>query len=414
MVDLGTNSGTSAVVAVTVAQPVPAGELVIVVLGGGRDADEATVTDTAGSEYLAAAVSNSANNWNALAAIRYALLPAPLDAGDTVTATFNASSPRNVVWVLHARDVQVLDQQAASDRDSSPSVTAQGSVTSATGLVIAATLTASSTLETFSAPAAYMAGPVWSSYRSSGIFAWQDSTTLTGRPVFAPPVVQRDLQYLSAIAVFKAGTPRTPAALALSHTDNSRNLSVSWSGGEGTGGVGGATVEYRDPTNGNWDVVANVNADVSASGQSLQLPGDGWVNNWNGPVEMRLVRRWDGTVLGVFPQSLECTTAAASTTPTGSTDEDCDGNWDNVSCTAYAWTSSTVYQPPASACVNVNPAATIPCDGAHDGDTRYTATTQTTSGPDAVSSYGSQSQTCTGAADGAVRWTCTGSGCTHQ
>lgn len=119
-----------------------------------------------------------------------------------------------------------------------------------------------------------------------------------------------------------------PTALALSHSANWIAFSVSWTAGSGNGGAGGCKLQFQN--GGSWvDITSasSLNCDANLS-SSFSLNGNGWKSSWGGTA-IRVVRVGSGTVLGTFPQTLNCSGTAASMTQTTNTDEGCDGSWDD-------------------------------------------------------------------------------------
>jgi hypothetical protein len=212
------------------------------------------------------------------------------------------------------------------------------------------------------------------------------------------------------IAAFEAGTQAAPSKLSLSHTDNSKSLTVSW-----TAGVGNGTclLQYQKTSTTWTSLAAPVDCDSDANALAATLPGNGWVSSWAAPVPLRLVRQYDGAVLGTFPQTLNCTSEPGSyqvATPT--VDEDCNGQWDNATYASYAWTSiSTLASGTYTACNDSTIASSSTCSAADLNAVRYTDGTSTANSPSTIWSSADlgTAPTCPGSDTGYVQWYCDGS-----
>ncbi len=408
---LGSDSGTSATQGVTVGQAVPAGQLLVVLAAAGDGVTTATVTDSASHVWLVAVHEREGDVDNAYVGIHYTTLATPLAAGSTISVTFGGTSATNQMVALAASGVGQLDQQDGAKRTTNPNVSTRGVVTSAVGLVVGVSVAGDTTPNTFTVPGTFTAASSWAVSRSSGITGYRTSAALTGTQSFNPTTSTMSDEYLSAVAVFKPGSAALPTGLSLSHTPNTRDVTVSWTAGSGTGGEDGCVLQRF--SGGAWSSLRNVNCDEGATADDITLPGDGWVPTWTS-MDVRLARRYDLTPQGTFPQQLTCAVTAPSANSTPNTDEDCNGSWDNATCTSYAWANTQTFNPPVSACLNDNSTATFACNAAVAGDNRYTDGVATTSTPDAVTSYNSANTTSTANDRGAVRWPSQGGGCTFQ
>jgi len=140
----------------------------------------------------------------------------------------------------------------------------------------------------------------------------------------------------------KAVCTGPPTALSLSQTANSRDFTVSWTGGSGNGGVNGCKLQYY--TGAVWTdlTFANYNCDANATNVAAQLNGDGFAQStWaTTGLQIRLVRISDSTVMGTFATKATCAATGGSGGPTPTVDEDCDTFWDNSysSCNSCTWT----------------------------------------------------------------------------
>lgn len=390
---------------------VPAGQLLVVLAAAGDGVTTATVTDSASHVWLVAVFEREGDLDNAYVGIHHTTLATPLAAGTTITVTFGGTSATNQMVALAASGVGQLDQQDGTKRSVSPNVSTRGPVTSAVGLVVGVTVAGDTTPNTFTAPGTFTATSSWAVSRSSGITGYRTSATLSGTQSFNPTTSIGSDEYLSAVAVFKPGSATLPTGLSLTHAANARDFTVSWTAGSGTGGEDGCVIQRG--SGGTWSTLRNVNCDEDATADNITLPGDGWTPGWTS-LDVRLARRYDLTPQGSFPQQLTCAPTAPAPGSTPNTDENCDGTWDNASCTSYTWANTQTFNPPVSACVNDNPTATFACNAPALGDNRYTDGVATSANPDAVTSYNSANTTCTGNDMGAVRWTCQGNGCTYQ
>ncbi len=122
---------------------------------------------------------------------------------------------------------------------------------------------------------------------------------------------------------------RAPSSLVLSHSDRNRSISVSWTAGSGNGGASGCKLQFY--TGSGWsDITAatNLNCDANSTSASYNLNASGWKSNWNA-TQVRLVRKSDSSLMGVFAQTLSCSTTSGSSSSTPLIDEDCNGEWDN-------------------------------------------------------------------------------------
>jgi len=144
-----------------------------------------------------------------------------------------------------------------------------------------------------------------------------------------------------------------PTNLTLSHATRAKPFLVSWTAGGDNGGAGGCKLQFNNISS--WaDIAAgaNVNCDADSSGATYDLNASGWKANWDG-TQVRLVRKSDLEVMGVFPQSLACAATAGSGSPTPTIDEDCDGNWDNTvigECLSWGTQHCTIFYYGSSNC----------------------------------------------------------------
>lgn len=409
---LGTDTGTATVQSITLTAAVPAGQLVVVVAAGGDNATSVTVTDSGSNTWYTAVRESGGDTNDCYTGIHYMLPQATLPVGATVTATFNNTSANNAIWAFTATGVTMPDQQNGTQRTTNPTVTTTGAVTSALGLVVGVSVTGDITANTFSAPAGFTNALAWDTSRSSGIMGYRFSTTLTGTQAFGPTTSNGSNEYLSSVAVFRPGTAAAPSSPGVNHTANADAFTASWSAGAGNGGVDGCVLQWQTGAS-TWSTLRNVNCDVNTAAQAADLPPSGWVAAWSS-INTRVVRRYDLRNPVVFPQALTCTPMAPAGSPTPSVDEDCDGLWDDVSCTSYTWVNTQTLAAPNSACLNDEAVANRACDSSILGDNRYTDGVGTTTPPDMGMSYGSANTVCTGNDMGAVRWNCQGTGCDYH
>lgn len=126
-------------------------------------------------------------------------------------------------------------------------------------------------------------------------------------------------------------TDAPPTNLSITHYSNYSYFYFSWTGGYGNGGTGGCKIQFlKNGTT--WTDLALQNCDSNRTNAIVNLPGDGWTNNFNSSgVSVRVIRTSDSVVLGSFSQKLLCYSAGYSTYSTPTYDENCNGYWDDYS-----------------------------------------------------------------------------------
>ena len=123
-----------------------------------------------------------------------------------------------------------------------------------------------------------------------------------------------------------------PTNLAISHTEWSRNFSVTWTAWSGVSAAWWCKLQYNANETTWTDVSGTYDCDTDATSQAATFPAtDNWTNNFDGTwVQLRLALV-DETQLDIFTNRATCTSWWASWSSTPNYDEDCDGRWDNTS-----------------------------------------------------------------------------------
>jgi hypothetical protein len=170
-----------------------------------------------------------------------------------------------------------------------------------------------------------------------------------------------------------AASSYNPSNLILSQVTRSRSFTVSWTAGTGNGGASGCKLQFY--TGSGWSDItsaANVNCDADSASAPFTLNGDGWKPNWNG-TQVRLLRKSDSSTMGVSPAPLSCVNVPGSATPTPTIDEDCDGYWDNSTCSFCSYyqkkwcMDNQFWSSNDSTCTG----SVTPCGGASPGYSLY-------------------------------------------
>ena len=133
----------------------------------------------------------------------------------------------------------------------------------------------------------------------------------------------------ASCSIANAACVVSPTNLLLTHSANSKTLTVAW-----TGGSNNTNCKLQFNNAGTWTDIASalsLNCDTNTS-TTLSLNGDGWKSNWGG-TPVRLVRNSDNSSVGTFAQNLNCTITSGNTSSTPNFDENCNGVWDDPSTT---------------------------------------------------------------------------------
>lgn len=109
-----------------------------------------------------------------------------------------------------------------------------------------------------------------------------------------------------------------PSGLSLTHTTRTNIVTLSWT----SGGTGADRCVVQVQNGSSWKTVAPVNCNQPASNLSVTLKN--LPANWGG-VQLRLASHDGFYPLVNFPQTLNCTAIPASSSPTDTIDENCDG-----------------------------------------------------------------------------------------
>lgn len=419
MITLGQNTSITNSVTVTVSQSVPVGWLVVAAVGNGG-ADLFTVSDSR-SNVWSDAVQRPAGGGrtsSAVAGISFTVLTHALSAGDTIVATFSGgTSVQGALSVVASPDFGSLDTFGAAqsqDRVATFTVSTSANLSSPTELVIGAAATGcADTPLDFTLSGGFSQLQSWSVAGASGVLGQLSGSALSGKPAFGATASAGQCTYVAAIAAFEPGAPRSPTALSLSHTPNAKSYSVSFTAGRGNGGPGGCSVQYQQ-TNGVWRSDTSVDCDSNASGVSGTLPNTTRLTPWTS-APVRLIRISDNAVLGQFPQALTCSPKAGSSVSTPTVDEDCDGTWDNTTCTTFNWVYQNTYASNFTACTNSQgTASSYACTAATQGEKRYTDGLSQALTPTQVWSSDQVGTGCQGSYTGAVEWLCVPSNCTYH
>ncbi len=409
VIDLGSAETLTSPVTLTLSQPVPAGALVVAVAIAGNPIG--AVSDSQGNTWQVRVDDSSCGQCGGAAIFTSALTHA-LAAGDTVTVQTGPTSAA-ALWLLRAPGFPFLDQigDDGGDTTATPTVTTSAAILDPVELVVGAFATRGSTTLVVSESFTEVANATSDS--ASGLIAYRQSAGLVG-PQALQASSSSARRFSGVIATFYGGTPEPPTGLALSHTANRRGFTVGWTGGRGNGGPSGCQVQVA--TSGGFVSVSSVNCDATTTGKSVNLPlAADWYGGAWASTSARLVRVSDGAVLGTFSTPLSCSPLVSSSSPTPTIDEDCDGTWDDHTCTACSWVSGTIYDSSFTACTNSSGvAATFGCDLAAENVRRYTNGTVVGGTPTTTWSSDMVGTACQGSYTGAVTWTCTCTGCTYN
>lgn len=398
---------------ILLAQPVAMGTSVALALVAGTD-DGLSVSDTRGNTWIRVAHDSSCGACGT-ASLYTATLTNAWTAGDSVTIG-GSSGDLIGAWLSALNAYPFFDvagTYGSSMISASPSVATTAAPLEPDEVLIAAFATEDALTLTSSPDGGFTTELSITDSDLSGIIASKVGTGLSGiqRYSASSSVPER---FSGFIATFYGGTQRPPTGLSLSHTPNSRSFTVSWTGGRGNGGGVGCAVQYRGPS-GSWVTAQNTSCDTDANARTITLPGG---TNWYGgswsSVQVRVIRNGDQAVLGTFLTPLTCAARAASSTPTPTIDEDCDGTWDDRSCTTFSWVRGTVYSTSFTACTNSSDTTpTKACSSTNEVETRYTEG-QGTQSPAVAFSSSSYGSACVGPYTGATAWTCTASNCSYR
>lgn len=189
-----------------------------------------------------------------------------------------------------------------------------------------------------------------------------------------------------------------PTNLSLTHTNNNRSMTISWTGGTS---AGTCNLQYlRDGST--WtNFSTGHNCDSTASFTAYFPTTNYWTNNFNGTgVQVRVVRASDSSPYGTFPQTAKCSNIGDSYSPTPDIDENCNGMWDD----SYPQYTNTTYGgcPSGQQCLQNNN---------YYSDPGYTTPSTTCSGYP-VATSGPYCGAGGGCWDG-FSGTTTGSGCSY-
>lgn len=171
----------------------------------------------------------------------------------------------------------------------------------------------------------------WSSTEAASTSAWtlRPNTGVQG-------MTAKNISYFARCVRSSAISDGTvhPTSLSVNHSSGNKNFSVSWTAGSGQNGAGGCKLQYFKDGNTWTDLAGTYNCDANATNVAATLPATaGWTNssgNWDATgVSIRLQRVSDSAGIGLFSNTLKCSSRAGSSSPTPNLDEDCDRNWDD-------------------------------------------------------------------------------------
>ncbi len=383
------------------------------------------VSDSAGNDYYMVADDGTASGGVAIFVGR---LNSSLLAGDdTINVYFgDGTDPGGgAVWALFTQSVTMLDAAAASHSNNtnhvpSTSITETGQLVGNSDLVVGTVETACTSPSTIAVDGGGLIEADQESNASTvASFDYSTAVGQAGQQMLLQATVTNGThcQMSGAVAAFYTGPQANPSNLSLTHVNNSQQLTVSWTAGQGNGGINECILEYQD-VDSSWNFFDAVDCDQTFSNLAVNLPGDGWVGSWTTPRTVRLTR-WDGVVMGYFPQTLVCTPMSGSPNPTPTIDEDCDGVWDNSVCPGFAWTLQNTYSN-FQACSNtIDTSPGSPCIAQTVNAIRYTAGTGTSLNPSATWSSDGANATCPGpdpdgGPPGTVEWQCLSVTCSYN
>lgn len=118
--------------------------------------------------------------------------------------------------------------------------------------------------------------------------------------------------------------------IKLTHSPGQRNFKINIAGLPG--GHNNCRMQYEK----NGSVWTNLSSEFICNERmkdvSFDLPSnDGWTNNFNSSgVRVRIVKSSDLSEVAVFSEKLTCLNKVSAVAPTPTTDENCDGRWDDV------------------------------------------------------------------------------------
>lgn len=391
---------------VTLTAGAPAGTKLIALLGtenggstGFTDPRGNTWTRLVGGNYCAAC--GSVGLWQTT-------LTTAMQPGDVITTTNSTS----LLWIANPGPYTALDVNGsnATGQTTAPSVQTNTAVTNADELQVGM-------FSTRNQVAVSLDGGWTTTATSTGNLL---SSVMGFRQVMGGSGVQTlsgssatSQRFGTLIATFYAGVQANPTQLSLTHTANERTFAVSWVGGRANGGAGGCALQVQ--TLNGWSTVANVNCDATTSMSAATLGADGWYGGPWSTVAVRLLRQSDSAVVGTFVDTLHCASKGSSATSTPSTDENCDNQWDDRTCSSFQWTSGPTYPAGFTACTNSSGYSISPvqCNSGNDGLVRYVEAQYGPVSPSIAPSSDQYGTACMGSGSGAVTWTCGGTNCSY-
>jgi hypothetical protein len=139
-------------------------------------------------------------------------------------------------------------------------------------------------------------------------------------------------------------TPTNPTNLALSHTSGNKTFTFSWTWWSNNW-WSCKLQYYKDGTT--WTNISETtyDCDSTITNQLVTLPWDGWNSAWSS-IQVRIIKTSDSAILWTFSQNLTCSSVAWSVSSTPNIDEDCNGEWNNISWVwdrVLEWTDNTYY-----------------------------------------------------------------------
>lgn len=377
-----------------------------------------TVVDSRGNTWVRVTSSQACGSCGTVGVFRAQLTTALL-AGDTVALNDVQDKPAGL-WVAATPAFPWVDQLGSGPGDNTLMPTAQTNlaVTDPFELVVGVIGTGSTNgcnngvLLVPNAPG--VIGLQYGVPGGTGLAGYYVGSGLMGPQSFTA-TSPASCRFSSVVTTFYGGAPAAPTGLSLTHVANAKTLLASWTGGRGNGGATGCQLQVNVGTT--WTSLGAANCDLTTSGRSYALPSTtGWAGTSWSNLAVRLVRVADGAILGTFPQRLTCTAKPSSMSATPTIDEDCDGAWDDHTCTGYTWAAQGTFGTTFTACTNTTGVATTyACNAAAEGVTRYTNGTSTGFGSSPAINWSSDQvgTACQGSFTGAAEWLCTGTGCTY-